>query len=187
MSLMQLLSEYGYVAVFFGSLLEGETVLLLAGFAAHQGYLSFPVVVGIAFVGSTLGDQGFYWLGRVAGKPLLDRLPTATARANRVNALLQRFDASLIIGLRFMYGLRILGPIVIGTSHVSPRRFATFNVIGAVVWAPSVAGLGYLFGHTFERFLPDFHQLEAAALVGIIGVAIAFGIARWVWARFARR
>ena len=140
MSLTQLLSDYGYVAVFVGSLLEGETILLLAGFAAHQGYLSLPLTVGIAFVGGTLGDQIFYWLGRVAGKPLLDRLPNTTARVGRVNALLTRFDAPLIVGIRFMYGLRILGPIVIGTSSVPPWRFAIFNIIGAAMWAPLVAG-----------------------------------------------
>ena len=128
MSLMQLLSDYGYAAVFVGSLLEGETILVLAGFAAHQGYLSLPMIIGIAFVGGTLGDQIFYWLGRVAGKTLLDRLPHATARTRRVNALLLRFDAPLIVGIRFMYGLRILGPIVIGTSSVPPWRFAIFKI-----------------------------------------------------------
>ena len=45
MSLPQLLTDYGYWAVFVGSLLEGETILILAGFAAHRGYLSLPLVM----------------------------------------------------------------------------------------------------------------------------------------------
>src|SRR5260370_41283512 len=61
--LMDLLATYGYLAVFVGSLLEGETVLILAGFAAHQGYLSFPLVAGVAFCGGTLGDQSLLFLG----------------------------------------------------------------------------------------------------------------------------
>ena len=59
MSFAQLLTDYGYLAVFAGSLLEGETILVLAGFAAHQGYLSLELTVAIAFVGGTLGDQVF--------------------------------------------------------------------------------------------------------------------------------
>ena len=186
MSLMQLLSDYGYAAVFVGSLLEGETILVLAGFAAQQGYLSLPAIVGIAFVGGTLGDQVFYWLGRTAGRPLLNRLPHAATRARRVNELLLRFDAPLIVGIRFMYGLRILGPIVIGMSDVPPWRFAAFNIIGAAVWAPLVAGVGYGFGQTLERYMPDFNRFEESALLGIICVAIAFAIGRRCWGRSKR-
>ncbi len=40
-----LLATYGYLAVFIGCLLEGETILLLGGMAAHQHVLKlFPVI-----------------------------------------------------------------------------------------------------------------------------------------------
>jgi len=65
--LPQLLSQYGYLAVFVGALLEGESILLLAGYAANGGYLSFWIVVAIAFFGATLGDQMFFFLGRRYG------------------------------------------------------------------------------------------------------------------------
>src|SRR5437899_959652 len=122
MSFAQLLADYGYLAVLVGSLLEGETILVLAGFAAHQGYLSLQVVPAVAFVGGTLGDQIFFWLGRAWGQPLLDRLPKAEHRVRRVKRLLERHHAPLIVGIRFMYGLRIIGPIVIGTCDISPWR-----------------------------------------------------------------
>jgi membrane protein DedA with SNARE-associated domain len=64
MPFTQLLADHGYLAVLIGSLLEGETILVLAGFAAHQGHLSLPLVLAIAFVGGTFGDQIFFWLGR---------------------------------------------------------------------------------------------------------------------------
>ena len=63
------IAEYGYAAVFIGCLLEGETILILAGFAAHEGQLSLPLTIFIAFVAGTLGDQIFYGLGRCAGRP----------------------------------------------------------------------------------------------------------------------
>jgi membrane protein DedA with SNARE-associated domain len=43
--------------VFLGTLLEAETILLSAGFAANRGLLQWPLVVAVAFVGATLGDQ----------------------------------------------------------------------------------------------------------------------------------
>jgi len=130
MSLAQLLADHGYLAVFIASLLEGETILVLAGFAAHQGLLSLPLTLTLAFIGGTLGDQFFFWLGHRWGTSLLRRIPGSDQRAQRVRELLGRYDALLIVGIRFMYGLRIIGPIAMGTGGVSPWRFARYNVLG---------------------------------------------------------
>ena len=40
MSLEALISHYGYAAVAIGTFFEGETILVIAGFASHQGYLA---------------------------------------------------------------------------------------------------------------------------------------------------
>jgi membrane protein DedA with SNARE-associated domain len=99
MSLVQLLADYGYLAVFVGCLLEGETILLLAGFAAHQGHLSLPVVLAVAFVGGAVGDQVFFWTGRAGGTALLDRVPGFHEPVRRIIELLKRHDALLIVGI----------------------------------------------------------------------------------------
>jgi membrane protein DedA with SNARE-associated domain len=166
-SLPQLVTDYGYLAVFVGTLLEGESVLLLAAYAAHRGYLSLPAVVGVAFCGATLGDQIFFFSGRFFGHGLMQRLPLIRARAEKINALLLRYHAGLIIGIRFAYGLRIAGPIVIGMSDVSSRRFLVFNALGAMIWAPLIAGIGYLFGHALEWLFADLKQYETIGLVGL--------------------
>ena len=178
MSFVQLLADYGYLAVFLGSLLEGETILVLAGFAAHQGYLSLQIVLAVAFVGGTLGDQVFFWLGRAWGQSLLDRLPNSENRVRRVKELLERHHAPVIIGIRFVYGLRIIGPIVIGVCDVPLWRFAVFNMLGAAIWAPLVGGLGYLFGDALGLLNVDVKQFEGLALALIIAVAVTFSIIR---------
>lgn len=168
MSLIPLLAQYGYLAVFLGSLLEGETILILAGFAAHRGYLSFPLVVALACLGGTLGDQLFFFLGRRGGARLLARFPRLAARALPVQQLIQRYHTGLIVMVRFMYGLRTIGPCVIGMSDVPAWRFTLLNLLGAAVWAPLVAGLGYLFGETLQWLLADFKRYEEAGLLLII-------------------
>ena len=57
MSLVELIATYGYYAVFLGAFIEGETVLILAGIAAHRGYLDLTTVIGVAFAGGWLGDH----------------------------------------------------------------------------------------------------------------------------------
>ena len=183
MSFEQLLADYGYLAVFIGSLLEGESILVLAGFAAHQGYLSLPATLAIAFVGGTLGDQIFFWLGRAWGQSLLARIPHSEQRARRVKDLLQRHHAPVIVGIRFVYGLRIIGPIVIGTCDIPLWRFAVFNMLGAAIWSPLVGGVGYLFGDALELLQVDLKQFEPVALALIVAVAVAFSLIRRWWSR----
>jgi membrane protein DedA with SNARE-associated domain len=176
MLLTQLLSHYGYLAVFVGSVLEGETILILAGFAAHQGYLSFPLVVTLAFCGGTLGYQIFFFLGRYYGVSLLSRFPSIAIRAQTVNRLIQRYHAGLIVGVRFMYGLRIAGPILIGMSDVCAWRFVLFNLLGASVWAMLIAGAGFMFGQSLQWLFADIKQYEKMALFLIVVVAVIFGL-----------
>lgn len=180
MSVAQFVSEYGYLAVFVGCLLEGETILMMAGFAAHRGYLSLSTTLLIAFVGGTLGDQFFFWVGHRWGRALLQRIPNAEPRVRRVNALLQRYHAPVVVGIRFMYGLRIVGPIIIGASDVSAWRLLFFNILGAAIWAPLIGGLGYMFGHALALLLEDVQRVELAALILIVafGVGVA-GVHRW--------
>lgn len=180
MSLPQLLTDYGYLAVFVGSLLEGETILVLAGFAAHRGYLSLPWIVALAFCGGAMGDQIYFFLGRRYGEALLRRFPRLVSPAQRVNRLLLRFHEGLIISVRFMYGLRILGPILIGMSDVPAWRFVLFNAIGAAIWAVSITALGFVFGHALQLLLADAEQYEAVALLLIVGIALLVGFVHWL-------
>jgi membrane protein DedA with SNARE-associated domain len=186
MSIAHLVTEYGYGALFVGSLLEGETVLLLAGMAANQGLLSFPLVVVIAFCGGTIGDQVLFQVGRRHGAALLRQWPTMAVRAEPVGQLIRRHQNKLIFGVRFMYGLRLVGPIAIGMSEVSAARFAVFNLLGAAVWAPLVSGVGYLFGQTLSWLIADLGRYELIALLVLVAAVAAVLGVRWLRTRRQR-
>ena len=181
----QLLQQYGYLAVLVGSLLEGETIMLIAGFASHRGYLDLRGVIAVAAAGGFLGDQGFFWLGRLHGNAVMARWPRLQQHAPRVNALLQRHHIWIIIGIRFMYGLRTAGPALIGMSEVGALRFALLNLIGAVLWAVVISGAGYLFGQALELILRDVRRYEIAGLAAIIAVGFLWW--GWRWYRTRRQ
>lgn len=174
-----LVASYGYLAVFLGTLLEGETVLLAAGFAAHRGLLAWPWVVAVAFVGASLGDQLAFLLGRWRGAALIARFPALARRAPRVHAVFERHHVAFILIIRFLYGLRIAGPIVMGTSSLPFLRFALLDMLGAALWAPLVAGAGYFFGMALASLAGDIEHAEEAALIAIV----AAGLIVWLWRR----
>lgn len=165
-----LIDTYGYWAVAVGTFLEGETVLALAGFAAFRGYMDFYTVVAIATICGFAGDQFFFFLGRWRGARILKRFPNVEARAHQFDEMLSKWHAPLIVCIRFMYGFRILGPILLGMGRVSAIKFVIFNFIGAAIWAPLIAGLGYLFGNMLEAVLTDVKRIELFVFAGVIVV-----------------
>jgi membrane protein DedA with SNARE-associated domain len=175
--------DYGYLAVFAGTFLEGETILLAAGYAAHRGLLDLPTVMLIATLGGTLGDQTAFFLGRWRGDALIARLPLLARQRHRVYALLARHSTLLILGVRFLYGLRIAGPILMGASAIDARRFALLNFSGAMLWAVAIAVAGYAFGIATAALLADIDHLEWLLLLIILAsgglVGLWHGLRAW--------
>ena len=167
---METLGQLGYVAVFVGTFLKGAAVLALAGVAAAHGHLSLPAVIAIAMAGAFLGDQCCFFIGRRYGARVLAHFPRIAARAPRVQELVRRWDAPAVILLRFLYGLRIAGPIVIASCGISPWRLAFFNFIGVLVWAPLVAGIGYFAGQALEAWLGRLQGAQMLLALGILGI-----------------
>lgn len=179
MSIANLVEQYGYAAVFIGTFLEGEVVLLFAGFAAHRGLMDLPVVMMLAFLASTLGDQLFFFLGRVYGARLFARYPSLRKKVPRVEALVLKYQTALILGIRFMYGLRIARPIIMGSMKIAPIRFGNLNALGAAIWAVLIAWLGYQFGNVLESLIYDVKRVEEAVLVGIFITGLTWSALRY--------
>ena len=173
----------GYLALFLGTVLEGETVVFLAGLAAHHGYLSFQAVVAVAVIGGFLGDQVFLFLGRRSGNRVFTRFPGLATRAPRFQALLRRWDVHAILVVRFLYGLRMAALIVIGSCGINPWRVALFDFIGAVLWALAVAGIGYFAGEVVQHLAG---RLDASAVLVLLVLALFAGTA-WNVIRARRR
>lgn len=176
MSLEELISNYGYAAIGIGAFLEGETVLILGGFAAHRGYLELPWVIVCAFLGTLFGDQLYYYIGRAKGKAAIEKRPHWKSKSEKVFSLLDKHQIWLILGFRFLYGLRTVTPFIIGASRISPSRFLVLNILGALVWAIVVGVLGYLFGHTLEILMGDIKKYELL----VFAVLLVAGVLVWL-------
>lgn len=170
MTLAELVSTYGYAAIAIGTFFEGETILILGGLAAHQGYLQLPWVIICAFAGTMVGDQLYFYIGRIQGYSALEKRPRWKRKSERIFRLLKRHQVLLILGFRFLYGTRTITPFLIGISRVSPFRFLILNFIGAAAWATVIGGLGYAFGQTMETLIGNIKQYEL--LISLVLVAI---------------
>lgn len=166
------LAEYGYLAVLIFAFLEGETAMLLAGYAAQQGLLDFRLVLLLGFTGAFAGDQLWFYLARRHGGRWLARRPELAEKAGRAKYLLERHATLFILSFRFIYGLRNLGAVAVALSDVPTRRFVVLNAIAALLWSILVIGAGYIFGEAAASLLDQLASLQKQLLA--VGGLLAF-------------
>jgi membrane protein DedA with SNARE-associated domain/membrane-associated phospholipid phosphatase len=159
--------RFGYavvlVGIFFESVgipLPGETVLLAGGFFARQGSLQLWKVIVFAIIAAVLGDNTGYWIGRRAGRGLLERhgrkVGITPERLQVVEQFFARHGSRTVLFARFISGVRVLAAITAGIAGIKWRRFALFEACGAVLWSIAVAAAGYWFGaswHVIGRWI----------------------------------
>ena len=107
MSLEELVANYGYLAIVIGTFLEGETILVLGGFAAHRGFLELPWVMLCAFLGSMAGDQTFFYIGRRNG----GRLRRALKRSRRLGLPRLRWEVDEAGAVLAICAGKTMGPL----------------------------------------------------------------------------
>ena len=174
MPLEDLIVQYGYLALFVGTFLEGETILIVAGYLAQNGYLDLVLVIVSAFLGTFAGDQLFFFLGRSKGMRFLDKRPTWKAKAKKVFSLLHRHQVGVILGFRFLYGIRNITPFVIGSSGFNPLRFFVLNFLGALAWAIAFGSIGYHIGTVADSFLDDVKKYEMMVFGAVLVIALVY-------------
>ena len=178
MHVQQILKEYleihGYWVLFVGTFLEGEAVLLLAGFLAFRGYLDILGVISTAWAGSFLGDQAYFYLGRFKGRGLLKRFHSIAKKFRVALKLIEKYGNFVAFISRFTYGFRIVLPIILGITNLAPRTFFWINLASALAWAILFSLGGYLFGKSASLLLDNVNSYEhylVLALFCFIGLA----------------
>ena len=183
MDLPSLIQNYGLIAIVGGAFLEGETIVLLAGAAAHLGLLDLRAVVGAAALGAFAGDNFFFFLGRRYGEDVTKRYAWMAATVPRIDQLLSRWRWGAVVALRFMYGLRTAGPMLIGAGTMPALEFVTANALGALLWAMLIGGIGFVGGRAVEALLGDIAHAEKI----VLAVAVAIGVLAIVIRSLLRR
>ncbi|MFI3220791.1 MAG: DedA family protein [Methylococcales bacterium] len=185
----QLIQSYGdwiYLIAFFWAALEGETFVIFAGLAAQRGYLNIYELILAVGLGSLLGDQICFWLGRCYGARLLHHFPKLESGVKRAIVWLERHAVGFILSYRFMYGIRNVSSIAIGMSHLRWQKFALWNFIAAFVWAVAFSNIGYLFGDLIEHVPEGEDKLASGihqVMIGVLAFFTLFMVMRFISAR----
>lgn len=172
MSFEELILTYGYPILFLGVLVEAEGFLILGAYLAHRGYFSLPAVIGVSALSTFVITQVYFYLGHRYGAPFIARRPGWQQRFSRVESLLSRYGAGLIVGFRMLWGLRMVIPAAVGLANYPRLRFLVLNAVGAVIWAVVVALAGNGIAHFAEQVFNGLrkHERFVILILGIVGI-----------------
>jgi membrane protein DedA with SNARE-associated domain len=138
-------------------------------------------VVGVC--AAVLGDNFGFAIGYRGGRPLFERylhiFPWFRPAVARGERLFEEYGSVTIFFARFLFGLRILAGPLAGVMRMSWKKFALFNVLGALVWVTVISAIGYFFGEHWDQLLHYVKRLNL--IVGML--VVAFILWSW-WRRF---
>lgn len=163
-------AETGLLVGFF---LPGDTLLITAGLLIQRGDvdLSLWILIPLLIAAAISGDAVGYQIGKHTGRRIFNREDSRLfhrKHLERAEAFYEKHGGKTIILARFLAFIRTFAPTVAGAANMPYPKFAAYNVIGALLWVPSMTFLGYFFGATIP---PEYVDLFFIGLVGVMIVA----------------
>ena len=183
-----LLLAHGYLVIFLGAALDnfglpssGDIVLFAGGFFANNGQAALPLVMLSGFAGALVSDNSVYWIGRIGGQPLIDRILKIRFLHFLINEkslekVERYFDShggkTVFVG-RFGPGLRSMTPLFAGVTRMGYFRFVPYNVAAGLVWAVVYSLVGYVFGQYWGELLAVARSFGYTIVALVVLVVIA--------------
>jgi membrane protein DedA with SNARE-associated domain len=168
----EFLLQYGYIALSVGTFLEGETAILVASSLVPSGFFEGPYTVIFGFFGSFVSDWLYFIIGRLNGKFFVDKRPKLKSKLAPVEQFFRANRLQILLSYRFLYGFRVLLPLMIGMSEIKALLFLGYSIVAGLFWASMVSVVGYAAGR-FLNLTPI--SLERNILFIVLGF-FCFGL-----------
>ncbi|MBU1032561.1 MAG: VTT domain-containing protein [Patescibacteria group bacterium] len=166
---------FAETGLFFGFFLPGDSLLVTAGLFAAKGDLDVFILLVSLILAAIIGDATGFEIGRVSGKKVFAREDSwlfKKKHLERTQKFYEKHGGKTIIIARFMPIVRTFAPLVAGMAGMKYRRFALFNIVGAITWVTSMVGIGYILG----RSVPDIDSYIHIIIVIVVFLSLLPGI-----------
>ncbi len=182
--------DWGYLGIFVLMGLEStvlpvpsEAVLIPAGYLAHQGKMSFELIVLASTLGSLAGASLNYLFALWVGRPFLERWGryffVRHELLHKTDVFFNRHGAISTFTGRLIPGIRHLISLPAGLTRMHYGKFAFYACLGAGVWSLILTALGWYIGGNEELIARYLKQITLAVVLAMVaGIALY-----WRWQR----
>lgn len=154
----------------FGFFLPGDSILFSAGLvAASHGNINIVILVTAIFLAAFFGDQVGFVIGRVIGRPYLDKRQSPRVKKMIANAeeFYEKTGWWAVVAARFFPWIRTFVPPIAGAAMMNYYRFLSANVLGALLW-----GVGITLAGFYAATLPWVKSSSYAIATFFIGASL---------------
>ena len=141
--------KYGYFIIAFSAFGGGYLTLLAAGTLAAAGKLDIGTVLAVAFIFNFLGDLFFFHYVKFIKKFFRKDYNSIVKKYSRKVAytkqLIRKKGWMGMFIQKYLYIIRTLYPIVLGTMGYSPKKFFILNIFASILWTLSLGLTSYFF------------------------------------------
>ncbi|MEP6960938.1 MAG: VTT domain-containing protein [Acidobacteriota bacterium] len=171
----ELLRQYGYWMVIAGTLVQGDATAITAAFLAHRGIFSLTWVCTLLVLTTALENVVLYEIARTRGDAWAIGTDRMSRRIQTVLGWVRTRGIVLVVGSRFLLGLRAAAALACGIAHMPRAKYYWANLMGAVVWTTVMVIAGYSGGYVFSALAADFRRHEllvAMVLAAVVTIAV---------------
>lgn len=181
------IAQYGVFGVFLSAAIEGEIGVVIGGAMARLGKLDAFSVGIAAWIAAFLSAQIFFYAGRSQRDSKWVHKVTDKRAFALALTWIDRHPRLFCLFYRFVYGMRVAGPVAIGLSHITARTYLVFNMFTAMAWAILGVSLGWLFGPELVHLFRAWFTPQRFAIASALAAALLVGVISWRSQRAARR
>lgn len=177
MSFETLIYSQGYYFVFLGSIFQSVTLVILAGYLAND-YLNLVLVIIISALGSFLGNQVFFYIGRHGGKKIISKSKYLSKKSSLINKKIKRYEGAAIMIFKFVQGIKIISGIFFGTTRISHRKYTLLNLASSILWALVFVFIGYFFGIAAKELFGKVEDFQISLFVVLVVIGVVIGVSK---------
>ena len=133
-------------AVIFAFFMPGDSLLFSVGLvAATNDDINIVILCTVIFVAAFFGDQVGFVLGRVIGRPYLDKRtsPRIQSLIKKSEEFYERTGWWAVVAARFFPWVRSFVPPIAGASKMNYYKFLSANTLGGLLWGAGITLTGY--------------------------------------------
>ena len=172
--LIRLVGFYGLILIVFaetgllvGFFLPGDSLLITAGLFAARGDFDYAMLLLALIPAAIIGNATGYYIGHRTGVTLYSRPNSLLFRREHLRMTHEYYEkhgGKTIILAQFIPILRTFAPVVAGVGEMGYRQFATYNIVGAILWVGSMLTAGYMLGNAIPNIESRIHYVVAVVI-----------------------
>jgi membrane-associated protein len=172
--LIRLVGFYGLILIVFaetgllvGFFLPGDSLLITAGLFAARGDFDYAMLLLALIPAAIIGNATGYYIGHRTGMTLYNRPDSLLFRREHLRMTHEYYEkhgGKTIILAQFIPILRTFAPVVAGVGEMGYRQFASYNVVGAILWVGSMVTAGYMLGNAIPDIESRIHYVVAVVI-----------------------